>query len=194
MTRKVTAADIRTDGPRILAGPAWAYLETKHPRGWSTWEPDPEAWADVLAVQKAKVESHYQAEMRTHVEFVNQLLQSAEGRAAVRFLHHPVRSEVSPPSAGRARRCPVCGGAFYSFYGRRRRYCSDNCFGEGWRRKPRKSRARPRARAACRHCGAVFRQTRKDARYCSARCRVAHHRKEREDEAPAEAADVGAGG
>jgi hypothetical protein len=71
---------------------------------------------------------------------------------------------------------PTCRVCRQTFVGPGRAlYCSPACFRKR-EQPPRPSRAKPKGTAACPGCGAEFEQPRKDARFCSVRCRVAAHR------------------
>jgi hypothetical protein len=112
---------------------------------------------------------------------------SARMALQVRSLFHGNRfrgSGLSMPSARALRSCAVCTG---EFFGHGKVWaCTDACARE--RRKSTRSQGKPRVRRVkheprpCEFCETLFTPRRVDARFHSARCRVAQHRREAEVE------------
>jgi hypothetical protein len=74
-------------------------------------------------------------------------------------------------------RCRGCGTVMESAYGNDcpPETCSDRCRQRVWRAMNPTEPAEPTERP-CEHCGEPFEARRRDARYCSGRCRTAAHR------------------
>jgi hypothetical protein len=153
--RVLTPADVRVSASgAVTAAPAWAY----RPGPGGRPEADPAAWAPLLA----QLARWYGPGSRL-------FRRTARERAAY---------EARPLRAGAPRRCCVCGRRFYYSTHAPGWYCSRRCNHRRPRLPRRESRAKdPDTRTrACARCGATFTPARSDARYCSARCRVAAHR------------------
>lgn len=105
-------------------------------------------------------------------DFVKKLNSSrvTEGRS-VCYRHSTQRKQLFY----NVRRCPSCGVLFLPrsyAEGRPQRYCCDQCQMESTIRT-----SNPQNKTkTCQHCGESFATSRSDAKYCSARCRVAHSR------------------
>jgi predicted nucleic acid-binding Zn ribbon protein len=84
-------------------------------------------------------------------------------------------------NGGEPKTCFVCGAEFMGPWGEKHAaVCSEKCYLER-RRQTYKQTKQPRPRVSherrpCARYGEAFTPRRSDARFCSVRCRVAHHR------------------
>jgi hypothetical protein len=158
--RVLTLADVRvTQFGKVTTAPAWAY----RPGPDRDPEPDPAAWAPLLAELGR--------------------LYGPGGRRAYWLLGELKCPGYTPsplpvPGGTATRACCICGQPFYHFNSGPGRYCSRRCNYRRPRPPDRESRAKdPESRTRdCQRCGQPFTPARADALYCSARCRVAAHR------------------
>ena len=76
------------------------------------------------------------------------------------------------------KKCAFCGREYLAHYrgAKRRMYCSYRCRNDAYIEQ-RRIRGMKSREKVCQHCGADFKANRRDARYCSPRCRVATYRK-----------------
>jgi len=151
--RKVTPEDIRiSEGGSICSMPLWAFRKDEDIFVSYDWIP--ELWADVWPGLAERIR---------------------------------IYRDPKPVSSVYVRTCTVCGEEFICMSHIPSRSCSKRCWRAlrreyvNQRRKIRERRKYPRDPVdhdwrQCEHCGGVFEQTRKDARFCSGKCRVAHHR------------------
>jgi hypothetical protein len=154
--RKLTLADIRlSEIDNIIAAPMWAF---KYKYGYH--EPVKWVWADVSAELKRRHEANpnkrqYPWPNRPHT--------------------------VSCVHGGQPKTCLVCGKEFMATQIKHQpAVCTEKCYRER-RRQTHKQSKQPRPHVShdlrrCAQCGEPFRPLRSDARFCSLRCRVAHHR------------------
>ncbi len=165
---------------RIIAAPYSAYRQDD-----SRYKPIPAAWRNVRRILKREADAEYKAAMAEYKQDVQEVIdcknnpgadKNTEFRLSLGWLpRHPERRTVHVPSWHwwERHQCAACG---LLFFGRGSTcYCSPACYKKR-RRQPRPSRAKPKGKTACAHCGTEFEQARKDARFCSVRCRVAAHR------------------
>jgi len=103
-------------------------------------------------------------------DFVGKVRSSREGRT-VSYRRTKSRKELF----GRVQRCPNCGAILLArnyAEGRPQVYCCDQCRIESTARQ-----SNPKSKTnSCQQCGESFATSRSDAKYCSARCRVAFSR------------------
>jgi hypothetical protein len=189
MRRDLTRADVRLGWQgRIVAAPLWAFVVVKG-KSYVAYEPYLPCWGKLLE------RLHREAD-QDHKRWTATLKADAEESAPDGALPDAERHTFykgwleshegsSPPTVGAPRfvsyrwyrrrlpyRCVVCGKEFLG--NGVACYCSDACCEKN--KAPYKSQARPHAEVACARCGKVFRQARKDAVYCTGKCRVAAHR------------------
>ena len=171
-TRKLKLSDLRFSARgQLIAAPAWAY-EPFTQKDWLAMDYHgrrtyrvpliDELWEDVWA------------ELKKNKQFVK--LQSTYRCWQPQWDHAP----DSKFDFGKT--CVVCGKHFYGLGPIAT--CTDKCGkarrdatrtrGE-WRREPVVHEPRK-----CEVCGEEFTPARNDAKFCSGRCRVAHHRQQQE--------------
>jgi hypothetical protein len=197
VTRRLKLSEVRTSRRgAIVAAPAWAFVKKTRPvpddgrlyRCSYFLEPVESAWVDVLESIRCHREAEYERKVKEHGELMERvragtLTDFDRWRMSLGSMlgedptAPPIRRSDRPPRftvSDRRGSCVVCR---QDYYGRgSTRYCSDGCFKEARRNRPRPSRAKDPVQVACVRCGVCFVPTRKDARYCSVRCRVAAHR------------------
>jgi hypothetical protein len=152
--RKVTPEDIRiSEDGAICSMPLWAFRKDGD-SVLASYEWIPELWTDVWP-----------------------------GLAELSRIPHALK----PVSRVYVRTCTVCGAEFLCTSNIPSRSCSKRCWRvlrrsyTNQRRKLRGRKKYPREPVEhdwrpCEHCGYEFEPARKDTRFCSGRCRVAHHR------------------
>jgi hypothetical protein len=147
----------------VIAAPLWAF-ERKY-WGWSQVD---EAWSDI----EAELQRRWEELPKTEGwgVFRRRLVRSQRCNA---HLHHG--------GQWRERTCLACGEDFMSTsHGRHAVTCTEAC-AAARRMATHVPGKQPRPHVEheprpCGRCGEPFTPTRADARYCSVRCRVAHHR------------------
>jgi hypothetical protein len=151
--RKLTFDDIRVGSyNNVIAAPLWAYQRDD----CGINRPIAAVWADVWAE-----------------------LDRREEQEPPRRVHWPRRRGLSRCDA--VRTCTICDKAFMGLNYPRNVTCSDRCH-KAWRKQNHVQSKQPRPHVshdpkACPQCGQPFTPKRSDARFCSVRCRVAHHRR-----------------
>jgi hypothetical protein len=193
--RTVTFDDVRVsadDPNHIIAAPAWAYEPGIVHRGKIYYLAIEAAWVLIGGELKKRAAIAADEEGR-RIEAAKAIIgdesivrddprkeeakEYIAGCAWRRCFPTP-RNCVYLPAHGMQHVCRVCGELFFG-YGRTR-ICSDRCARTRRKethvyskvpRKPVEHDPRP-----CDHCHHNFIPTRRDARFCSGRCRVAAHR------------------
>jgi hypothetical protein len=160
----VTLEDVRILDDNVVAGPEWAFRQDKFHYG--ELELIEEVWCDIQDELVRRLNKRI-AEARTdlHEGLIKRENGRLFGRSAYRFLL-PLR----------LRWCRVCGQAFV---GIRSSTCTNKCDAERLAHLRAKTGKRRRVRqtlTVCQQCRNQFMPTRHDAKFCSGRCRVAHHR------------------
>jgi hypothetical protein len=167
--RTLTLDDIRvSDGDRklVIAAPTWAYEPGVIYNSKQRYRPIKEAW--VLIDEAIRKIPDRRPEWR---------------KPGSKFYFANARTCVSEPTLRMLHDCRLCGEAFFG-YGRTQ-FCSARCYRTRrkqthvYSKQPRKKYPREPVDhdyRPCEHCGWEFEPTRKDARFCSGRCRVAAHR------------------
>jgi hypothetical protein len=180
--RELTFDDVKIVSLKIVAAPAWAY-----DRGW----PIEAAWRGLLE----ELEKRRAAAMvgrAAEAEEYRKIAADPEASAQDRYVYGIMATtNGAPPWKGhsswpvdvarsqdpwRAKPCVVCRTRFFGVG--RTSTCTDRCA------KIRRDSTRTRGEAkpverepkACERCGERFIPPRSDARFCTVRCRVAHHR------------------
>jgi hypothetical protein len=139
--------------------------------------------AELMAMAKASDEAEFQQRLELGRRVARREASDAEmalfgliGRSPlsmteVRPLHYVDRKK-------QLEYCRLCHELFFA--NRPVRCCSRRCLRAWWNCRPRRSRAKVKDELCCGRCGQPSTPKRSDARYCSARCRVAAHRTRRE--------------
>jgi hypothetical protein len=194
--RKVTFDDIRlSDDDRIsiIAAPVWAYERDNLFRDYRRIDGP---WDEIDAELKARDERRkaaYAAKLdrwERNVDDPNLTEFQREFSGFLLYAHTRIGSEgpeprqwapsFSRPGDANLKTCIICGSEF--FRAGRVDTCTPKCAKVrrdqtrtrgNWHRQPVKVEHEPQY---CDHCGDEFLPTRKDARFCSGRCRVAAHR------------------
>ena len=192
--RALERDDVRVNwhGQPVTA-PPWAFRADP----WGCPKPIPEVWQPLLALLQEQADANHQRELAQRAAFVNAALASPEGsplRAGLAFLIQdgpPERVIVHAPCHFRKDSLRWCRHCPKFFLGDcRARYCSEACLRAVKARKAaRRNRKAAAARAVARRaarggrvcpvCGVPLEAKRSTARYCSARCRVAWHRRQK---------------
>ena len=144
---------------------------------WSDGRERERLWSRTLTVTRDNFETEYQ-------EVWDQRRSEAGSRGAPLasvYLGYAVDGEVI--HSAKVVPCWACDGLVLIEDGdhRRNQYCSDQCRDDLNRRwqaeRKRDQRSEQRTPRPCDQCGESFTPKRSDAKFCSARCRVAAHRK-----------------
>ena len=143
--------------------------------GWNLVEAIEHLWEPLVA-QLTKEQADYEASPRI------QELRRTIGRAPLRYRHHiPWPRRLAEP-------CWHCGREFYLADKSLSRYCTNACSDAANAparaanvaaivKARSEARAKARAKRKCTICGKPIEAQRSTMRYCSARCRVAAHRR-----------------
>lgn len=161
--RKLEIKDVRFDhgrGPRLIAAPAWAYER----------EPESDAYRMTFNSRRIIMDEVY---LRLRVD---SWADGTEEDFPERY--RTLRQPLLRPTARALKTCIVCERLFF---GLRTTTCTEKCAAKRRKAthvqstKPRRVTHEDRP---CQQCGESFTPRRSDARFCSGRCRVAHHRLE----------------
>jgi len=154
--RMVRLDEVRIHEGNVVAAPLWSYRLATFTASdgrvcempW--FEGIPEIWADIEPIVLA-LKKKYPPAWQSHVGHV--------------FMQH-----------ARHQTCVECGRRFFGE--NRTKTCTNKCQSARAykQRKYQRDRRRISKKRGCISCGGVFTPTRKDARFCSVRCRVANHR------------------
>jgi hypothetical protein len=161
--RKLTFDDIRLSAyaSNVIAAPMWAY-EWKY----GHWQPIDKVWSDI----KAELDRRWEAMPKQGRDIL--------GPWKIERLE---RCRILRGRRGHKRICLVCGQEFMALNGGYvPMVCTEACLKVHRARTHVQSQQRrphvehqPRA---CEQCGSTYTPRRSDSRFCSGRCRVAHHR------------------
>jgi hypothetical protein len=201
--RTLTFDDIRVsarDRNLIIAAPTWAYEPgVTDDRGRQRYRPIEAAWV-LIDGEFEKRRAIAAEEQRRRIEAAEAIIADESiasddrrkeraknylaGLARMRHWNQirfaTAKNCVSEPTPHMIHDCRLCGEAFFG-YGRTQ-FCSARCYRTRRKetyvrskqpRKPVKVEQEPRD---CDYCYREFLPTRRDARFCSGRCRVAAHR------------------
>jgi len=194
--RRLTMADIRvSEWGRITAGPIWSFEdggELGYLMIWELWEPIVRELNDEIAQNAAADEAWNEGLERHWRETANDPDATEErreqaSRVLAKFdeLHreppttrHPGPSLCGYPTWRAKKECTYCGEEFIGLGNTT--LCTEACV-RARRKDTHVDSKQPRPHAEhtprpCEHCGESFTPKRNDARFCSPRCRLAHHR------------------
>jgi hypothetical protein len=179
--RTLTFEDVRVsarDRNLIIAAPVWAYEPGVRHRGKQRYRPIKAAWVLIYKTIAERGDPDPRPEWR---------------RPGSKYYYATSRDCVDLPTLDMIHYCQVCGESFFG-YGRTQT-CSARCYRARrkqthvYSKQPRKKYPREPVDhdwRPCEHCGYEFEPARKDARFCSGRCRVAHHRAQTKPPTPCE--------
>jgi hypothetical protein len=161
--RRLTLDDIRLSRwSNVIAAPLWAF-ERRYGGSWYRIE---EAWADI----DAELARRWEVMSRQRDSWGRRL---RDWQGCTSWPQHGGRFSM--------RRCLACGEDFMSTsHGHHAVTCTEAC-ARARRKQTHVHSKQPRPHVtheprACDHCGEEFTPARADARYCSGKCRTAHHR------------------
>jgi len=160
--------------PEILAAP---FELVGYEIDASQWQP----LSDELA------QDQYEQALREYRENVEMLKNSdnVNMRKMAGIMQRPTKSDLYKRDATYLFRgaylygsCALCGTRIVQVH-RWHRFCSNTCKADHINQRraaSRPSRAKVKPAIDCGHCGESFTPARKDARFCSSKCRIAAHR------------------
>jgi len=199
--RKLKLFDVRLSGgddTRVIAAPEWAFERSEfsltYYRNDAAWSAIESARTRRKKANEAQVKAH-KAEMAATAEEWGKTLNESDPdstehkMAEIRLMgYYAMKSQPEEKPAptyslyyvdwSNHHTCLVCKKGFFGMCGVT--LCSDACVKE--RHKETRTRGNPTPRRVvhavmkCGHCSVEFMPTRKDALFCSVRCRVANHR------------------
>jgi hypothetical protein len=153
-TRMVTLDDVRFDNDNVITGPTWAFRQDEH----GELELIENAWVDIRAELARRVMGRLaRAQSEEHKNFIR--------RRYGRLFDW----NLFP----RLRQCETCE---QYFVGCMANTCTPRCYKHRLAILKERKKWRRRSLTVCQQCRNTFRPVRHDARFCSGRCRVAHHR------------------
>jgi hypothetical protein len=187
--RRLKASDVRWsrwDNTRVVAAPIWAYE-----KWWTNYSRNSAAWASIYALRKRRIKDRERRSAEAKEVDIKALTdpnadEFDKTRASIRMAarrHMPREKRHGPPWAPygtwrELRRCVVCKA---KFYGQGRIVaCTDAC--AKIQRDKTRTRGNPKPRRVtheprkCDECLNEFVPRRKDAKYCSTKCRVTSFR------------------